>query len=94
MRESWIKDITIDDINEQYRYIAEEIGVDNFIKLTVELGGTTWYIPKIQSVLDEAMKRKVLKEYKQINGKSNRRELALKYGVSERTISRLISKNK
>ena len=86
------KNITIDDINEQYQYIAELIGVDNFITLITELGGTSWYVPKLDGVLSEAMRRKILKEFKMINGKSNKRELALKYGVSERTVSRLISK--
>lgn len=86
----WIDEITIEDIDEQYRHIAEVIGVEKFIELIKQLGGTTWYIPKIDRVLNEARKRKIRKEF----NKYNRRELALKYGVSDRTISYLTEENK
>lgn len=86
----WIDEITIEDIDEQYRHIAEIIGVEQFIELIEKLGGTSWYIPKKDRVLNEARKRKIKKEF----NKYNRRELALKYGVSERTISYLAEENK
>ena len=86
----WQDEITIEDIDEQYRHIAEVIGVKNFIELTKKLGGTTWHIPKIEGVLNEARKRKIRKEF----NKYNRKELALKYGVSDRTISYLTKENK
>lgn len=86
----WQDEITIEDIDEQYRHIAEIIGVKNFIELTKKLGGTTWYIPKIDRVLNEARKKKIRKEF----NRYNRKELALKYGVSERTISYLTEESK
>ncbi len=86
----WQDEITIEDIDEQYRHIAETIGIKNFINLIKTLGGTSWYIPKLDTVLNEARKRKIKKEF----NKYNRRELALKYGVSERTISYLTQENK
>lgn len=86
---NWIEEITIEDIDEQYRNIARLIGIKNFIKLIKLLGGTSWYIPKVESVLSEARKRRIKKEY---NG-YNKRELALKYGVSERTVA-YITKDK
>lgn len=86
---NWIEEITIKDIDEQYRNIARLIGIKNFIELIKLLGGTSWYIPKVESVLSEARKRRIKKEY---NG-YNKRELALKYGVSERTVA-YIAKDK
>lgn len=86
----WLKEITIDDIDEQYRNIAEVIGLKNFINLIKLLGGTSWYIPKIETVLKEARERKIKKEY---NG-YNKKELALKYGISERTISYITKEEK
>lgn len=84
----WIEEITIDDINEQYKYLVEIIGIKNFIKLIKELGGITYYIPKLNTVLSEARNRRIIKEYNNYN----RRELALKYGVSERSIANIINK--
>ena len=78
----WLEEITLDDIGEQYRNIAETLGVERFIELIENLGGTSWYIPKKDSVLYRAMKRKIKREY----NKYNKKELALKYGISEKTV--------
>ena len=34
-----------------YREIAEEIGLDNFVRLTRIIGGSTCYFPKTESLL-------------------------------------------
>ncbi|MBS5794292.1 MAG: Mor transcription activator family protein [Clostridiales bacterium] len=81
----WIDEITIEDIDEQYRHIAERIGVEQFIELIKGLGGTSWYLPKLDKVLYRAIKRKILREYNNYNKK----ELALKYGISEKTVERI-----
>ena len=54
----WLEEITLDDIDGQYRHIAEIIGVEQFIELIEKLGGTSWYIPKKDRVLNEARKKK------------------------------------
>ena len=69
----WQDEITIEDIDEQYRHIAERIGVEQFIELIKGLGGTSWYLPKLDKVLYKAMKK----------------EIALKYGISEKTVERI-----
>ena len=81
----WIDEITLDDIDEKYRHIAERIGVEQFIELIKGLGGTSWYLPKLDKVLYRAIKRKILREYNNYNKK----ELALKYGISEKTVERI-----
>lgn len=81
----WQDEITIEDIDEQYRHIAERIGVEQFIELIKGLGGTSWYLPKLDKVLYKAMKRKILREYNNYNKK----EIALKYGISEKTVERI-----
>ena len=87
---NWIEEIRIEDIDEQYRHIATQIGIKNFIQLIKMLGGTSWYIPKLDTVLSEARKRKIKREYNNYNKK----ELALKYGVSERTVFDIVKDSK
>lgn len=70
----------------QYRHIAKIVGVKNFINLVKLLGDTTWYIPKFKTILNEAMKTKIKKEY---NG-YNKKALAIKYDMSERTIQNIL----
>lgn len=85
----WRDNLELNDIDENYRDIAEEIGVENFIKIVKKFGGTSLYIPKLKTVYNDIIRRLVLKEY---NG-HNKKKLAVKYDVSERTIQTIISEN-
>lgn len=79
----WVKDLTPDMIPEGiYREIADGIGIDNFIKLTGLVGGTTFYIPKTESFLRPVRDLRIKAEF---NG-YNHSELAKKYNLSERWI--------
>ena len=42
--------ITIDDFSEPYQEAASIIGIDNYIKLCEELGGTRIFLPKIKNL--------------------------------------------
>lgn len=83
--ESWISDLTLDMIPEQYRELADIIGIVNFIKLAKILGGKTVYIPKADSFLRPARDINIKKEF---NG-FNQAELARKYNLSERWIDEI-----
>lgn len=84
------EELTLEMIPEGlYRYIAEAIGVSNFLILTEILGGATTYIPKKETILRPVRDKRILEEY---NG-CNRAELAKKYGVSERWVRQLKNDN-
>lgn len=61
-----------------YREIAEEIGLDNFVRLTRIIGGSTCYFPKTESLLKPVRDEAIREEF---NG-YNHAELANKYGVT------------
>ena len=65
-----------------YRDIAEQIGVEGFIKLAELIGGATIYIPKADSFLRPVRDLRIKQEF---NG-YNHTELAKKYNLSERWI--------
>lgn len=65
-----------------YREIAEEIGVDNLLRLTQMFGGSTCYFPKTESILKPVRDEAIRQEF---NG-YNHMELAAKYGVTPRWV--------
>ena len=75
--------IRLDELKEQHREYAEMIGVENLIRLSEAYGGTSIYIPKIDDMLKNAA---IIREF---DG-GNIKQLARKYGVSERTVYRLV----
>ncbi len=86
----WWNKINLNDIDIQYRDIAEEIGIENFIKIVEKFGGTSLYIPKLKTVYNDAIKKLIIEEY---NG-YNKKKLARKYEISERTVQSIVNENK
>lgn len=80
------KDLTLEMIpNGVYREIAETIGIDNILKLASLVGGTTFYLPKLESLLRPVVHLRIKAEF---NG-HNILELARKYDKSERWVRQL-----
>lgn len=69
--------------------IAQEIGTDNLLKLSILIGGSTFYLPKRESILRPIRDIKIREEY---NG-YNTEELARKYNVSERWVCEIINRD-
>lgn len=87
MTKKWMEELTPAMLTDGLlRDIAEEIGIDNLLKLSVMLGGSSFYFPRIESILRPLRDRKILEEY---NG-YNTAELARKYGVSQRWVKEII----
>lgn len=78
--------IDINELKEQHRRYAELIGINNLLILSKVYGGTSIYIPKIEEILKNKKYAKVMEEF---DG-GNIKKLARKYGISERTIYRLV----
>lgn len=66
--------------------IAEEIGAENLLKLSVLVGGSSFYMPKAESILRPLRDQKIKEAY---NG-YNSPELAEKYGVTQRHIQQIV----
>ncbi|WP_206460651.1 Mor transcription activator family protein [Anaerovorax sp. IOR16] len=87
MDEKWIEELTVDMLPEFYQQVVSIIGVDNFLNLCKEIGGTNMYIPKLDSVIRPIRDKKIRKEF---NG-ANYKDLAIKYNLCERWVRDIIN---
>ena len=79
--------LTIEDIiNDEQKQIAEIIGIDAYIKLVRNFGGTSIYIWKQDSLIKDIRDKKIRSEF---NG-SNYSLLAKKYNLTDRTIRDIV----
>lgn len=80
------KELQLEQIPEGlYKEIAETIGIENLIKLTQIVGGSTIYLPKTESLIRPVRDAKIRENF---NG-YNHMELAKKYDVTERWVRQL-----
>ena len=79
--------IPLSDIPEEYRDIAEALGMEAFTQLTLLCGGQNLYIPKRESLERAARDREIRTRF---NG-GNYRSLAAQYRLSERQIRKIIN---
>ncbi len=80
--------LTLEMIPEgTYKTIAQEIGVENFLKLADILGGATSYIPTKDKFLRIIRDEQIRKEF---NG-GNSLELAKKYSITERWVRQIVT---
>lgn len=78
--------LTMDDLQEQHKLIAEAVGVQGLKKLTDIFGGTALYIPQKKELVKNKVYSMILADY---DG-TNIRELAVAYGVSESTVYNIV----
>lgn len=79
--------LTLDDLREEQKQIAEVIGVDAYLDLTRAFGGTSIYIAKAEEILKRADRDRQIRE--EFNG-SNYAQLAIKYGLTEVWIRNIV----
>jgi len=79
--------VPMSDIPEEYRDIAEAIGLEAFTQLTLLCGGQSLYIPKRESLERNARDRDIRARF---NG-YNYRALAVQFRLSERQIRKIIN---
>ena len=79
--------IPMGDIPEEYRDIAEAIGMEAFTQLTLLCGGQSLYIPKRESLERNARDREIRARF---DG-GNYRALAAQFRLSERQIRKIIN---
>ena len=81
-----VAEITIEDLPESYREIAGIVGVENAVKLSEYLGGLVFYFPQLEGMLRRKRDARIKKEF---NG-ANHKDLARKYGLTERWIREIV----
>ena len=75
------------DIPEEYLDIYDALGEDAFLKLVRLCGGTSLYLPKLDSLEREGRDRQIRALF---NG-GNYRALAAQFRLSERQVRKIIS---
>ena len=79
--------LPMSDIPEEYRDIAEALGMEAFTRLTLLCGGQNLYIPKRESLERNARDRDIRARF---TG-GNYRALAAQFRLSERQIRKIIN---
>ncbi len=87
-RKALIKEMTMSDLPPYCLDAANIMGIEAFVRLSDELGGTSFYVPKFDNVIARARDRIIVKQF---NG-NNYKELALQYNLSEMLIRNIITK--
>ena len=82
-----IEYLSKEDLTDSFYDIADEIGLDSFIKLCELCGGSSLYIPTMNSLL-KPVRNMVIKE--SFDG-GNYKELARKYNITEVQVRKIIS---
>ncbi|MCM1057713.1 MAG: hypothetical protein NC517_08910 [Firmicutes bacterium] len=85
-KEELIRELDLEDLQEQHREIAEIVGLDGFLELVKTFGGSAIYIPQMREVTKMRVYRKISEEFDGTNIKA----LAGKYEVSESTVYNVV----
>lgn len=88
--EKWLSEIAMEIsaecLPESYQALAEIIGVENTLKIARSLGGLVYYYPKLDNLLQKKRDDRIRREFTGCNHK----ELAIKYGLTERWIREIV----
>lgn len=87
--EEWLEKLKPEELPEPYCTIMTSIGTENTMKLINLYQGTGIYFPKVESILNRIRNRNIKREF---NG-GNYKELAIKYGLTDRWIRDIVHEN-
>jgi len=76
-----------DELSGAGAEMARIIGVERLLALCEVFGGTTIYIPKKKRILQQVRNKAIKREF----NSQNYRQLASKYGLSERRIRQIVA---
>lgn len=82
----WINKISMDDLDDDQKFLAETIGMQSYINLIKTYGGTYIYIQKAESYERKVRNEEIKKEFNGYNYKM----LAMKYGLTEIQIRSIV----
>ncbi|MBE3574559.1 MAG: DNA-binding protein [Firmicutes bacterium] len=84
--ERLIGEIRMEDLPASYQPVAEAVGVEAAIRLSMALGGVPVYLPKLERLLQSIRDRRIVTEF---DG-ANYRELARRYNLSQTRVREII----
>jgi Mor family transcriptional regulator len=79
--------ISLDQLRDDQRELAEVIGLEAYKKLINYYGGSLLYVQKVDSVLKDTRDKELNEKFDGANYK----ELAREYGISEMTIRDIVA---
>ena len=82
-----LRAVRMEDIPEEYRDIVEALGMPVFLELIALCGGTSLYLPKMDSLARLGRDREIRARF---NG-GNYRALAVQFRLSERQIRKIVN---
>jgi len=85
--EPWMKNMDPELLPEPYRKLCSLIGLENTLKLAEEYQGTSLYFAKLDSALKTLRDQTIRDEFRG----GNYKELALKYGLTETWVRKIVS---
>lgn len=85
--EDWLNNIDIEDLDDPYYEIANKLGLEVAMKIAKMFQGSQIYFPKLEKTCSPKRKELIKTEFNGYNFK----ELAQKYGYSERWIREICS---
>lgn len=90
MEKEIMEELTLDDLPDSQREIAEVIGIDNLLKLSDNFAGNPLYINQRKELEKEMVYRRIFNEF---DG-SNVTELTQKYSVSRATVYKIVKEKR
>lgn len=81
-----LEKVTMEDIPEVHKDLAEVLGLDAFKKLVRYVGGSSIYVP-VEGCITRSRRNKILKE----TFKGDYKQLAKTYRISEAHVRRILS---
>lgn len=78
--------ITIEDLSEPYYTIAQELGIEAAFSIAKMFGGAQVYFPTLEKHCNSKLRDSIIEEFDGYNF----RELAKKYGYTERWIREIV----
>lgn len=85
-----LNQITLKELPDEQKEIAECIGIESYRKLVEHFGGSRIYVQKADSILKIIRDKRI---FQMFNG-NNYRHLALIFGLSENRIRYIINQHK
>lgn len=79
--------ITIEELDQQQREIAECIGIENYLKLVEHFGGTSVYIQKADKMIKLSRDEKI----KAMFDGGNYKAIARKFNLSESAVRKIVN---
>lgn len=85
----WKSEVTVQMLSPAHRKLSDVIGIEATLKICEAFGGEAIYIPLTDAIYAAVRRKWIREEYSEKNAVP--RQIARKYGLSEREVQRIVS---